>query len=103
MNISKVPMHRLPGIRGFTRRASMFRPLGGPSAPTAAELVVTAIEDFRDGRLRPGQEFPTPETLSQITGAPLATSLEAVSTLLGHGLLRQQSSGKLSIAPHPAC
>ena len=90
--------HRLPGIRSFIKRNSMFRQVEVQTAHSSFELLALANEAFRSGRLRLGDRFPSPDEISKLTGAPLVESLDAVTSLLKAGSIRQLPSGRLSIS-----
>ena len=81
----------------------MFRPVETQPARTSFELVALANEGFRSGRLRPGDRFPSPDEISKMTGASLFECLEAVTSLLREGSIRQLPSGRLSIARRFVC
>ncbi len=95
--------HRLPGIRGFINRTPMFAQVEKKKVSSSSELIALANEAFRSGRLRPGDRFPSPDQISKLTGATVVESLEAVTSLLKDGSIRQLPSGLLSISRHSVC
>lgn len=99
MKLFSISNHRLPGISGFLKRNPMFRIRVDKSKPGAKEIVKETLEALRKGNLRSGEQFPTPGQISDLTGAKVTDSLEAVTTLMKSGALRQNSSGRLSISP----
>ena len=76
----------------------MFRPVEKVKARSASELIVLADEAFRSGRLRAGDRFPSPDEIAKLTGATVAESLDAVTSLIKGGSIRQHPSGRLSIS-----
>ncbi|YCM42869.1 hypothetical protein V2O64_16290 [Verrucomicrobiaceae bacterium 227] len=92
--------HRLPGIRSFIKRSSMFRQVEKQTVRSSSELIALAKEAFLSGRLRPGDRFPAPDEISRLTGATVAESLDAVTVLLKTKAIRQLPSGHLAIARH---
>ena len=90
---------RLSVTQGFIKRSPMFRRIQKSRRTTTDELVLAAKTAVRSGRMRPGDPFPTPEEISDLSGAPLADSLNVVIALLKDGAIRQDQSGQLTVAP----
>ncbi|MCH7228873.1 hypothetical protein [Haloferula sp. A504] len=90
---------RLSVTQGFIKRSPMFRRLQKPTGATTPELVDAAKAALKSGRLRPGDPFPTADEISDLSGARLIDSLNAVTALLQAGAIRQDASGKLTVAP----
>ena len=97
MNILTLASRHLPGSRGFIRRSPRFRHPAIGNASSASELVDAVADALRTGRLQGGDAFPNPDRRSQLSGAPLVESLDAVTSLLRSGLIRQDPSGRLSV------
>jgi DNA-binding transcriptional MocR family regulator len=76
----------------------MFRQVGPQIAVSSSEVLALANEAFQSGRLRAGDRFPNPNEISKLTGASVAESLDAVTSLLEAGMIRQLPSGRLSIS-----
>ncbi len=91
---------RLPGISGFLKRESMFRERESPAEADTAELVKEIFKTLKNEKVRAGDQFPTPGQISDLTGATVADSLDAVTSLMKSGAIRQSASGRLSISPH---
>lgn len=89
----------LPGVGSFLKRCPMFREIPTTARPGPTELAKVAIEDLRSGKYRAGDRFPTPGQLADLTGVPLADSLDAITILLKSGHIRQNSSGFLTVSP----
>lgn len=81
----------------------MFAQVEKKKVSSSSELIALANEAFRSGRLRPGDRFPSPDQISKLTGATVVESLEAVTSLLKDGSIRQLPSGLLSISRHSVC
>lgn len=77
----------------------MFRRLQKPAQTSTRELVDAANSALRSGRLQPGDPFPTADEISDLSGARLSDSLNAVTALLQAGSIRQDAFGKLTVAP----
>lgn len=77
----------------------MFRRIQHSRRATTDELVLAAKTAVRSGRIRPGDPFPTPEEISDLSGATLADSLNVVIALMKDGAIRQDRSGYLTVAP----
>lgn len=77
----------------------MFRRIRESRPATVDELVAAAKAAVRSGRMRPGDPFPTPDEVSDLSGAPVADCLEVVTALLQAGAIRQDASGNLTVAP----
>lgn len=90
---------RLSLTEGFIKRSPMFRRIRKPRPTTTDELVQAAKAAMKSGRIRPGDPFPAPEDISDLSGAPLTDCLNAVTALLQAGAIRQDDSGKLTVAP----
>ncbi len=103
MNPFIINNHRLPGIRGFIKRNPMFRPVETKTARSSSEVIALANGAFRSGRLRAGDRFPSPDEISKLTGASVAESLDAATSLLKAGSIRQLPSGRLSIRRQRLC
>jgi hypothetical protein len=101
MNPFTITNYCLPGIRGFVKRGPMFRQVKSKTASSSSELIAYANEAFRSGRMRPGESFPSPDEISRLTGASVGESVDAVTSLLKAGSIRQLPSGQLSISRHP--
>jgi hypothetical protein len=99
MSPFSVTSRRLPGISGFLKQSPMFREVGHQENPTQPDLINAAISAVRRGRYRPGDRFPNPGEITELTGASLVDSLGAVSSLLKSHVIYQTPSGSLFIAP----
>ncbi len=76
----------------------MFQPVETKTARSSSEVIALANGAFRSGRLRPGDRFPSPDEISKLTGALVAESLDAVTSLLKAGSIQQLPSGQFSIS-----
>ena len=101
MNPFTATNFRLPGIRSFITRCSMFQQMETRKKHSSSELVAFANEAVHTGHLRNGDRFPTPDEISKLTGASVVESLEAVTSLIKEGAIKQLPSGRLSILKQP--
>ncbi len=81
----------------------MFCQVKPKRAESSSKVIALANEAFQIGRLRPGDRFPSPDEISKLTGASVIESLDAVTSLLKAGLIRQLPSGQLSISRQQVC
>jgi hypothetical protein len=93
-----ITSRRLPGIQGFLKKSPIFRNVKRNSHPSRPELIEAAVTAVRTGEYRPGDRFPTPGEIADLTGASLIDSLDAVSSLLRLHVIHQTSSGRLLIS-----
>jgi len=100
MNLFTNSNLRLPGISGFLKRDPMFhqREDSGEAGRTA--LIKDIFRTLKNEKVRAGDQFPTPGQISDLTGASLVDSLDAVTALLKSGAIRQSASGRLSVSLH---
>jgi DNA-binding transcriptional MocR family regulator len=103
MNPFFINNYRLPGIQSFIKRNPMFCQVKPKRAESSSKVIALANEAFQSGRLRPGDRFPSPDEISKLTGASVIESLDAVTSLLKAGLIRQLPSGQLSISRQQVC
>jgi DNA-binding FadR family transcriptional regulator len=99
MNSFTTSNYFLPGIRSFIRHNPMFRQIETRTAASSSVIIALADEAFQSGRLQPGDRFPSPDEIAKLTGASVAESLDAVTSLMAAGSIRQLPSGQLSISP----
>jgi hypothetical protein len=90
--------YNFTGIRSFIKRNPMFQQGEPQIAASSSEVIALANEAFWSGRLLPGDRFPSPDEISKLTGASVAESMDAVTSLLKTGSIRQFPSGRLSIS-----
>lgn len=93
-----ITSRRLPGIHGFLKKSPIFRNVKRHSHPGLPELVDAAVTAVRTGEYRPGDRFPTPGEIADLSGASLVDSLDAVSSLLKLHVIHQTSSGRLFVS-----
>lgn len=91
---------RLSVTKGFIDDSPMFRRLQTTPKTNPSDLVDAAKAAIKSGRLRPGDQFPTADVISSLSGARLVDSLNAVTALLQAGSIRQEADGRLRVSPH---
>lgn len=101
MTSFSITSRRLPGIHGFLKQSPMFREVDHQKTPSQPDLINAALKAVKLGRCRPGDRFPNPGEITQITGASLVDSLETVNSLLKARVIFQTSSGRLFVSASP--
>jgi DNA-binding FadR family transcriptional regulator len=81
----------------------MFLEMEKLAACSTSEVIALANEAVRSGRLRPGDRFPSSDEISKLTGASLVESLDAITSLLRSGTIRQLPSGQFAICRKLVC
>lgn len=88
----------IPGTRGYLKKANIFT-VSRKFKQTESERLVSRLKcEIRLGKFHAGESFPVPEQLAEMTGQPLDVCLDAISALLGDGVIMQRCDGQLYVS-----